>query len=256
MSNDLLVEEREVNNLLDNGINKIKQIIDKSNTYSNGKYYYSNSPMLSEISINNLYNEKDDEINTVEQHHGANIEKLHYKNIELNDYLYEIKKANAELIHFIGLQKNDFRELGFKYQTMSEDFYNLFDRYKQSEEIREEQIKLIETMQNEVDSLRGKAVSSSQMFMNNHRSIDFQNEESYINNYDSFKIKGGKYKTLDLEQEKETKPKTKKKISKNPKQSTTTSLKKNNTKNIIDEKKKSTSKLKISTINNNQKVKK
>lgn len=218
MLNDLLVEEREVNNLLDNGINRIKQLIDRSNPYNN-KYYYSNSPMLSEKSlINNLYQEKEDkdndeEFNTVEIHHGANLEKLQYKNIELNDYLLEIRKANAELIHFIGLQKSDFRELGIKYQNMSEDYYHLFDRYQQSEQIREEQNLLIQTMQNELDSLRGIAVNSPDMFSNKYSSIDAQDEKSYYSNsynYDNLRISGGKYKTLEQEKP-ESKSKLKKK---------------------------------------------
>lgn len=259
--NELLVEENQVNNLLESGITRIRGILENQKHLSNSKY--PNLPNFSESSLfnnfdnnakqnrqknhlsqsnsnefqsnvnncnNNNFNECE---NNIEPHYGANLEKLRFKNMELNDYLYEVKRKNNELLHLIGLQKNDFKELDVKYCNVSGEYHQLYDRLRQSETIRQEQVNLIQVIQNELDVLRGYAIQDEKNIFSNQCLKESFNDNTNDKGNDEFEenlqISGGKYKEQlvsnkkeliynnDINKEKKNKKITSKKIKKSSK---------------------------------------
>lgn len=171
IQHELLIEEQQVNNLLDSGISKIKNIINARDYQPNSSYYYNHPILNKEIQLSSY--------SSIPDHEGAKIEKLSYKNNELSDYLFEVKKKNDELLRLIQLQKNDFKDMDGKYNSLSQDYHQLFDRFRHSEQIRAEQINLIQLIQKELDTIRLGAIGNKSQQDSNNINKDNDNDSEY-----------------------------------------------------------------------------
>ena len=166
--NDLMVEENQINHLLESGINRIKNITNYNNTTLN---QMRDKQAIIEEQLENM------KIDAINFHEGAHLENLKFKNIEMNNYLYDLKLQNNELVTLIGLQKKDFSLLGERYNSVSQDINLLYDKFTQSEQIRIEQVNLIQAIQNELDKLRFEVVNDEDVFnINSNENEEIPNE--------------------------------------------------------------------------------
>ena len=81
---------------------------------------------------------------------------LQLQNEELTNSLFYEKRAVKEMSHLFEVKKVEADELKRKGESNEKELVVLKSQYTQSEQIRQEQSKLIESLQSEIDSLREK----------------------------------------------------------------------------------------------------
>lgn len=87
---------------------------------------------------------------------------LSIQNSELNSALYEEKRQNRELSGQLNFKISEAEAVGTKLKIKSDELDSLKIRYEQSEQIRQEQSKLIDSMQKEIENIKKKLAEKDQ----------------------------------------------------------------------------------------------
>lgn len=91
---------------------------------------------------------------------NQNIIKETDKQISITDVLNDTRQRNSELMQIINLQQKDYKELNGKFFSLTSEYNSLSEKYKQSEQIRQEQMSLIHSIQKELERFRESKVSA------------------------------------------------------------------------------------------------
>lgn len=116
---------------------------------------------------------------------------LHYENEQLCNFLMEEKIRNQELSSKINLFSREIDKLSLDFENKASEYNELINRYRQSEHICQEQSKLIEALQSEIDNMRKTNLEERNPFLKNHQnSVQLSSDvnQKAINNNQDDKI--------------------------------------------------------------------